>query len=173
MRASPLSALAVTTILVAALGILVTAPRAQAKEVTFVIEAKLFDFSPTLLIVDPGDNVTIIVFNNETSSPHTFDLDEYGIHLGTQSDPILPGQNRTAIFTASIAGTFYFYCNVVGHATHQGAQWTGMAGRLQVGAAPPPSDPTPIIVGGLVVLGVSLAAIAYAMRRGAGKPRSP
>jgi len=171
MRASRPLALVVATTLVA-LGLLATAPQAQAKDITFVIEAKEFAFSPNLLRVDPGDNVTIVVFNNETTSNHTFDLDEYNVHLGTRSSPILPGENRSATFTANRTGTFYFYCNIFGHATDQGGgRWTGMAGRLQVGE-PPAFDPTPVIVGGLVVLVVSFAAIAYVTRRGKKKPKS-
>jgi ABC-type antimicrobial peptide transport system permease subunit len=48
-----------------------------------------------------------------------------------------------------------------------------MVGTLQVGDAPPPTDATPIIVGGLVVLVVSVVAIAYATRRASKKPKSP
>lgn len=149
------------------LGLFAAAPSAQAKDVTFVIEARNFAFSPAFLQVDPGDVVTIIVFNNETGViPHTFDLDAYGVHLGSVSNPIPSGQNRSATFTADEAGTLYFYCSIPGHATNQGGgRWTGMAGRLQVGEAPPPGDATPVIVGGLVVLFASLGAIAYAVRR--------
>ncbi|HKZ63377.1 MAG TPA: cupredoxin domain-containing protein [Thermoplasmata archaeon] len=152
-----------------ALSLLVAAPRVQGKNVTFVIEAKNITFTPDFLPVDPGDNVTIIVFNNESGTiPHTFDLDEFNIHLGT----IARGENRSATFIADRAGTFYFYCSIFGHATPQGGgRWTGMAGRLQVG--PPPPDATPVIVGGLAVLFVSLAAIAFVARRGAKKPKSP
>lgn len=150
-----------------ALGLFVAIPSAQAENVTFMIEAKNFAFAPAFLRVDPGDTVTIIVFNNETGAiPHTFDLDAYGVHLGTVSAPIPAGENRTAAFTADQAGTYYFYCAMPGHASNQGGgRWTGMAGRLQVGEAPPPADAMPVIIGGLVVLFASLAAIAYVTRR--------
>lgn len=174
MRASRLSSLGVAATLLS-LGLLAVAPHAQAKDVTVVIEAKGSLFSPDFLRVDPGDVVTIIVSNNETSAiPHTFDLDAYGVHLGTPSIPILAGENGSVTFTADRAGTFYFYCSMPGHASSQGGgRWTGMAGRLQVGEAPPSSDPTGVIVGGLVVLAVSLAAIVYFARRGERKPKSP
>ena len=165
-----------TLVVVASLlvfGPLAVAPPAQAANVTFVIEAKGIAFSPSYLRVEPGDIVTIIVFNNETSAIlHTFDIDEYGIHLGTPAIPIPAGGSGNATFTADRAGTFYYHCKITFHATSQGGgRWTGMAGRLQVGE--PPSDPMPVIVGGLAVLFVSLAAIAYAARRGAKKPKSP
>lgn len=170
MRASrPLSLVVAITLLT--IGVLATAPRAQAKDVTFVIEAKEIAFSPDVLRVEPGDNVTIIVFNNESNGlPHTFDLDAFGVHLGS----VLPGENRSATFTADRNGTFYFYCDIGGHATNHGTpSGTGMVGTLQVGEPSSPSDPTPVIVGGLLILFVSLAAIVYAARRGSKKPKSP
>jgi len=106
------------------------------------------------------------VFNNESSLiSHTFDIDAFGVHRGSVSNPILPGENQSATFTADRSGTFSFYCSFPGHET--------MVGTLQVGEPPPSTDPTPIIVGGLLILLVSLAAIAYAARRGSKKPKSP
>jgi len=169
----PVAVLAFVALL--AFSSLSAAPPAKAKNVTFVIEMRNFTFSPDFLQVDPGDNVTIVVFNNETVDvPHTFDLDASNIHLGTVSDPMRLGENRTATFTVNAEGTFYFHCAIPGHATNQGGgRWAGMAGRLQVGEAPPPADLTPIIVAGVVVLAMSLAAVVYVARRGKEKEKSP
>jgi len=156
-----------------ALALLATTPQAQAKNVTYVIEAKDVVFSPDYLRVEPGDNVTIIVFNNESGPiPHTFELDEFNVHLGTLAAPIPRGENRSVTFIADRAGTFYFYCRIEGHATHLGGgRWTNMAGRLQVGP-PPPADLMPVIVGGLAVVSVSVAIVVYAARRAATKRKS-
>ena len=156
------------------IGLVAVAPRVRAANVTLVVEIANVAFSPNSLRVEPGDTVTIRVFNNETLNiGHTFELDAYNVHLGTVGSPINRGENRSATFTAT-AGTFYFYCAIPGHAVNGGTRaGTGMVGTLQVGEAPPPSDPTPVIVGGLVVLVVSVVAIVYASRRASKKPKSP
>jgi len=147
----------------------------RAANVTVVLELKDTAFSPNFVRVEPGDVVTLIVYNNETLTtplPHAFSLDAYGVHIGTVSDPVNRGENRSGSFTA-IAGTFYFYCPFPGHSVNGGTRsGTGMVGTLQVGDAPP-ADPTPVIIGGLVVLLVSIGAIAYASRRASRKPKEP
>jgi len=173
LRASRPLAVVVATALIS-LGMLASAPMARAANVPVVLEMKDVTFTPNFVRVEPGDVVTLFVFNNETLNiPHGFSLDPYGVHIGTVSDPVNRGENRSGTFTA-IAGTFYFYCPIPGHSVNGGTRsGTGMVGTLQVGEAPPPTDPTPVIVGGLVVLLVSLAAIAYASRRASRKPKPP
>jgi plastocyanin len=146
---------------------LVDVPRAQAKDVSFAIEMRSIAFNPDLVRVDPGDVVTIRVFNNDTGVPHTFDLPAFNVHLGTVSAPIQPGENRSVTFTADRTGVFYFYCSIAGHATEAGGgRWTGMAGRLEVGDPSRPVDLAPIIVIVIVGLAVGLVAVAYyAVRR--------
>lgn len=138
-----------------------SAPRAHAGEELFPIEMKGIRFSPEVLRVNPGDTVTLRVFNNETSDvPHTLELDAFNVHLGNYPDnPILPGENITASFVADRAGVFYFYCAVPGHAQNVGGgRWTGMAGRLEVGAVRTPDNPAPIIVGGILLLALAWSA---------------
>ena len=146
---------------------LVDVPRAQAKDVSFAIEMRSIAFTPDLVRVDPGDVVTIRVFNNDTGVPHTFDLPTLNAHLGTVSAPIQPGENRSVTFTADQTGVFYFHCGIAGHATEAGGgRWTGMAGRLEVGDPSRPADLVPIIVIVIVGLAVGLVAVAYyAVRR--------
>ncbi|HLA46114.1 MAG TPA: cupredoxin domain-containing protein [Thermoplasmata archaeon] len=146
---------------------LVDVPRAQAKDVSFAIEMRSIAFTPDLVRVDPGDVVTIRVFNNDTGVPHTFDLPTLNVHLGTVSAPIQPGENRSVTFTADQTGVFYFHCGIAGHATEAGGgRWTGMAGRLEVGDPSRPADLVPIIVIVIVGLAVGLVAVAYyAVRR--------
>src|SRR6058998_373425 len=168
-------ALVLGSIVLIACASLIGAPRAEAKNVTVVIEMRNFAYAPNFLQVDPGDNVSIVVFNNESGSiPHTFDLDTLNVHLGTVNDPMLPGENRSVTFSTDRAGTYWFHCAISGHATNAGGErWTGMAGRLQVGAAPSPGDATPIIAGGLVVLVVSVAGVVFVTRRGKEREKSP
>ena len=149
------------------------AQTAAAKERNFVIEMRgsPFRFVPDLLQVDPGDVVTIIVFNNDTT-PHTFDLDRYNVHLGTVAAPMQPGTNRTATLTASTEGTFWFFCSVPGHATQRGdGSYQGMAGRLIVGRPTAGPDLTVVLaVGGVIALAGGVVGFLVLRRRRALKP---
>jgi len=140
------------------------APRGAAVERTFVVEMKNILFLPNLLQADPGDVVTILVFNND-STVHTFDIVEFNVHLGTRAAPMLPGENRSATFTADRAGTFWFFCDIPGHATRQGTGYAGMAGRLIVGPPTDGSDLTFVIVGvGVAAAAALIAGIAVWIR---------
>ncbi len=142
-------------------------PRASAKDVTFPVEMLAPNrFSPDLIRVDPGDIVTIVVFNNDTIG-HTFDIIEYGIHLGTSSSPIPRDENRTVTFTADLAGVFWFFCAIPGHASPRGdGSYSGMAGRLIVGIESPGADLTLVyLIGGGVAAVVAVAAILVLIRR--------
>lgn len=144
---------------------LVDVPRAQAKDVSFAIEMRSIAFNPDLVRVDPGDIVTIRVFNNDTSVPHTFDLPAFNVHVGTIASPIAPGETRTVTFTADREGVFYFHCSITGHSQEAGAdRWTGMAGVLQVGT-PRTADLTPIILVGVIALAAVLGLVFYGVRR--------
>jgi len=157
-----------------ALGLLVAGlsgvPTAQGKSVTIVIEMKDFQFHPNEVRANPGDAVTIHVFNNETTAgvPHTFDIDSLNVHIGTRATPILSGQDGVANFTASQNGTFWFHCDIQGHATPSAdGSWSGMAGRLIIGQAGTASvDLTPYLIGGIVVIAaIGVAALVFARRR--------
>lgn len=141
-------------------------PRASAKEVTHSVEMLAPNrFSPDLLRVDPGDVVTIVVFNNDTIG-HTFDINDYGIHLGTSSSPIPRDENRTVTFTANLPGVFWFFCAVPGHASPRGdGSYSGMAGRLIVGPDNPGPDLTLLFIIGGVAAVVAVAAIVVLVRR--------
>ncbi len=141
------------------------APRASGKVIGFDIEMRGLRFIPDQLRVEPGDTVTIRVFNNETGTSHTFDLPAFNVHLGTMASPILPGENRSVVFTADREGVFYFHCSITGHAQDAGGgRWTGMAGQLQVGE-PAPAALNPILVAGIVALIAVLGLVAYAVLR--------
>lgn len=139
--------------------------RAEAR--TFVVEMKNFQFAPSVLQINPGDLVTIRVFNNDTTG-HTFDITEYDVRIGTRESPLQPGQNGTDTFTADVGGTFWFFCDIPGHASRSGSGYTGMAGRLVVGQ---PSDSLgttlPLIVGG-VAAGIVLVGLVLWLRRKSG-----
>jgi len=145
-------------------------PTASAKAVTIVIEMRDFQFHPNEIHLDPNDVVTIQVFNNETTPnvPHTFDVDQLNVHIGSRSSPLLPGQQGVATFTANQNGTFWFHCDIQGHATASAdGSWSGMAGRLIVGQGGSGSvDATPYYIIGGLAAAVSVALVAlYAARR--------
>ena len=142
---------------------------ATAKERIFVVEMKNIAFIPILIQVDPGDVVTVIVFNNDTTG-HTFDITEINVHIGTRASPLLPGQNQTRTFTADRVGTFWFFCDIPGHASRSGSGYTGMAGRLIVGQPSAPPDLTAAFVAGSAVAVALFVGLVIWLRRRRPKP---
>jgi len=129
-------------------------PIASAVERTFVVEMRNLQFLPNVLQAEPGDVITIRVFNNDTVG-HTFDLPQFNVQIGTRASPLQPGENGTRTFTVDPSGTYWYFCDVVGHASSAGSGYTGMAGRLIVGGAAAPSDATIPILG---AVGVAIVA---------------
>ena len=78
------------------------------------------DFQPNTLTVAKGTAVTIKL-NNTSALSHNFSLDPF--HVSQNVDA---GQSATVTFTPDQTGTFYFYCNVSGHAA------AGMVGKITV-----------------------------------------
>lgn len=78
-------------------------------------------FNPNTLVVASGTKVTIDL-TNPTPLQHNFSLDAFKI-----SQNVAPnGGKATVSFTPTAAGTYYFYCNVPGHAQ------SGMVGQITV-----------------------------------------
>jgi len=90
-------------------------------ERTFQIEASQFAYSPAVLSVNPGDQVTIELL--ATDVVHGLSIDGY--KLETSSDP---GQTARLTFVADRQGTFRFRCTVTCGNLHP-----FMIGKLQVG----------------------------------------
>lgn len=148
-------------LLVAALAPVMWSPEAHAADVTFVLEMRNVIFDPDVLTVNPGDRVTILVFNND-SFDHTFELPDFGVSSGV----IGGGGFWETTFTANEPGTHYFYCAIPGHATPLGGgRWDGMAGQLIVGSPSDGPDPLPIVIGGVVVLAIVLIAVTIVATR--------
>lgn len=136
----------------------------------FSVEMKNVRFSLSEIRVDWGDEVTIHVHNNDTAVPagHTFELVEYDVHLGTTGSPLPPGAEDNAAFTANLNGTFWYFCSVPGHATRLAdGSWSGMAGRLIVGAETADDSGLDliIIVGGIAAVAVVAVVGVYLLRR--------
>ena len=85
-------------------------------------------FSPDVLAVSAGDNVTLHFYNLDLTDRHTFTI---GAPYNINKD-LLPGKNATFTFKASDEGIFKFYCIY-----HQPT----MAGQLIV-LPPPPVEKT-------------------------------
>ncbi len=91
-----------------------TQPISEVKE--FMISAKRFDFTPSTITMDKGDQVRLKITSTDVT--HGFAIDEYGI-----DERLPPNQEVVIEFTADKAGTFTFYCSVFcgsGHSTMKG-----------------------------------------------------
>ena len=86
-------------------------------------------FSPDVLEVTEGDNVTVHFYNLDTTDRHTFTI---GAPYNINQD-LLPGTNAAFTFKATDEGIFRFYC-----AYHQPV----MSGQLIVLPTPTVEKPT-------------------------------
>ena len=89
---------------------------------TFHIQASRFEYSPAILTVNPGDQVTIEL----TASDVVHGLSIDGYNLAITADP---GQTARLTFVADQQGSFRFRCTVTCGNMHP-----FMIGKLEVGA---------------------------------------
>jgi uncharacterized cupredoxin-like copper-binding protein len=82
-------------------------PIAGAEEMRIV--AKEFEFTPPTIRLHEGEPVNI-VFVNEGTLDHEFDLEVFDFHIHA-----LPGETITAGFIPDQSGEFAFACHVPGH----------------------------------------------------------
>lgn len=87
----------------------------------FKIQASRFAFSPAVLAVNPGDEVTIELVSQDVV--HGLSIDGYDLHLVAD-----PGQTASMTFTAGQAGSYTLRCSETCGAMHP-----FMVGKLQVG----------------------------------------
>jgi heme/copper-type cytochrome/quinol oxidase subunit 2 len=90
-------------------------------EQIFKVQASRFNYTPSILRVNPGDRVTIELTSQDVV--HGLAVDGYGLEV--QADP---GQTARLTFTADQAGTFRLRCSVTCGPMHP-----FMIGKLQVG----------------------------------------
>jgi len=87
---------------------------------TLTITLGTLSFKPNTLTVAKGTPVTIKLVNSAALA-HNFSLDAWSVKQNVASN-----STQTVSFTPDQTGTYYFYCNVSGHAQ------AGMVGRLTV-----------------------------------------
>ena len=92
---------------------------ADSKEIEIV--ANEYSFTPSSIVVQKGDRVSIIL-KNAGAITHALFIDGYGLTTGN----VLPGRSATLNFTADKTGLFNYYCNIDGHKD------LGMQGELEV-----------------------------------------
>ncbi len=99
-------------------------PAASAAPVqrTFHIDASRFQYSPSVLQVNPGDQVTIELTARDVV--HGLSIDGYDLNVIAD-----PGQTARLTFTASQSGSFRFRCSVTCGNMHP-----FMIGKLEVGS---------------------------------------
>ncbi len=78
-------------------------PKEEIKE--FDITAKTFEFNPSIIRVNKGDRVKLII--KSTDVTHGFEIKEYNIR-----ETLYPNEPVTVEFTADKAGEFIFKCNI-------------------------------------------------------------
>ena len=86
-------------------------PVIAPQERNFRIDARQFAYSPSELVVNPGDSVTIQLVS--TDVVHGLYIDGYDLSMIAD-----PGQTATMTFTADKRGSFRFRCNVTCGAMH-------------------------------------------------------
>ncbi len=97
------------------------ASTAAPKERTFLLQASRSGYTPSVLMINPGDKVTIELA--ATDVVHGISIDGYNIE--TTADP---GQPARLTFVADKQGSFHFRCTVTCGNLHP-----FMIGKLNVG----------------------------------------
>ncbi|HEV8359789.1 MAG TPA: cupredoxin domain-containing protein [Candidatus Thermoplasmatota archaeon] len=147
-------------LLTLALALLLAVPVAEAARVPINVEAGSnpdgsMYFRPDSFSVTQGDEVALTVHNVDEIFHDAAILDYDGRDIENELDP---GETGTKTFTASVAGTFRFICEVRGHAG------LGMQGNFTVRAANAGTKGAPGLEAPLVA-GALLAAAGLALRR--------
>lgn len=119
---------------------------AEPVEKTFQIKASQFAYSPAILSVNPGDQVTIELL--ATDVVHGLSIDGY--KLETTSDP---GQTAQLTFVADQQGSFRFRCTVTCGNLHP-----FMIGKIQVGQ-------NALLWRGALLAGLALIAGIWGVRK--------
>jgi heme/copper-type cytochrome/quinol oxidase subunit 2 len=95
---------------------------AHPAERTFHIQAKRFEYTPSVIQVNPGDRVTIELEAGDVV--HGLSIDGYNLNVTAD-----PGQPARLTFIADKSGSYRFRCSVTCGNMHP-----FMIGKLQVGA---------------------------------------
>jgi polyferredoxin/plastocyanin len=129
------------------MSILLINTQALAKDVVIELKAKKFYYTPNIVKVQKGDNVTIRLISQDVH--HGFYLDGYEI----QTDAV-PGRDGTLTFVADKSGKFNFRCSVTCGEFHP-----YMIGYLKV-------EPNYLFYAGItVILLMMLGSIFFVSRR--------
>ena len=129
---------------------------AEAAEKTIEIKMKNIKFVPSTVTVAKGDNVTLVLINDDGFA-HTFTMDslaDYNLNIEFDAN-----EHKNVSFQANKAGTFGFHCDVAGH------KGSGMTGTLTVTGETAPRTPgfeVPILVAALALV---VVAIRYSRRK--------
>ena len=129
-------------VLIAAILLVLLVPlplaRAEPEERTFHIKASQFSFDPGMVVVNPGDRVTLEL--EAVDMVHGIYVDGYGVSVTAD-----PGQTARLTFVADRAGSFRFRCSVACGDLHP-----FMIGRLRVG-------PNPLLIRAVAAMAVVIA----------------
>ena len=112
----------------------------------FHLQASRFEYSPSVLAVNPGDRVTIEL--TATDVVHGLSIDGY--NLATTADP---GQTARLTFVADRQGSFRFRCTVTCGNLHP-----FMIGKLEVGS-------NSLLLRAVILSGLGLVAVMWRLWR--------
>lgn len=93
----------------------------QPQERVIHIDARRFEYTPSIIKVNPGDHVTIDLVSHDVV--HGLSIDGYNLAMTAD-----PGQTAHLTFIADRAGSFRFRCSVTCGNMHP-----FMIGKLEVG----------------------------------------
>jgi len=83
----------------------------------FTLIAKQWEFSPSIITVNKGDRVKLMIQSADIA--HGIKIDAFNVN-----NRLEPGQTTIVEFVADKAGTFSFYCNVFCGDGHSGMKGT-------------------------------------------------
>ncbi len=111
-------------VLVGAIVLVVPVPLTLAapQERHFRVEASRYQYTPSVIIVNPGDKVTIDLTSNDVV--HGLYVDDYALNITAD-----PGQTTRLTFVADKPGTFALRCSAPCGSLHP-----FMVGKLNVGS---------------------------------------
>ncbi len=113
---------------------------------TFHLDARRFEYSPAILHVNPGDQVTIELTAEDVM--HGLSIDGYDVETRAG-----PGKTSSITFIADKSGSFRFHCTVICGNMHP-----FMAGRLEVGR-------NTLLIRAAALMGLALMAGVWMVRK--------
>lgn len=180
----------VSIVLLASISLAFASSPAQAADVNVTLIAKNIQWhvgtetsTQTTITVTVGDTLRLRIENRD-SADHTFTAPQFPAATGQGGGgnfldiTLAPAQIFFWNYTtdSNDAGSWQFYCAVLGHSSGTYPNRTGMVGLLVVQSTAPPTpttDSTLLIGGAVIVVAIIAVAAALMMRKRPKPPTQP